>query len=126
MNRPINVAQVVVRGAGLVMIVLGALIWTGSFAGLIPIHMLVGIVLVLALWTLAYQAARAGVSRGLVVLAAVVGLALPIFGVNQQQILPADGHVVVQVVHLALGLVAIGLGEALASATRRRAAGATR
>jgi glucose dehydrogenase len=121
-----NIPQLVVRIAGLVMIVLGALIWTGNFAGLVPIHMLVGIVLVLALWFLAYQSLRAGVSRGLVVLAVVVGLALPIFGANQQQVLPGDGHVVVQVAHLALGLVAIGLGEALASAVRKSAPDAAR
>ncbi len=121
-----NLAQMVVRIAGLVMIALGALIWTGNFAGLVPIHMLVGIVLVLALWFLAYQAFRAGVSRGLVALAFLVGLALPVFGVNQQQILPADGHVVVQVAHLALGLDAIGLGEALAAATSKKATSAIR
>lgn len=121
-----NIPQLVVRTAGLVMIVLGALIWTGQFAGLIPIHMLVGIVLVLALWFLAYRAFRVGASRGLVALAVAVGLALPIFGVNQQQILPADGHVVVQVAHLALGLLAIGLGEALAAAMRKESTRAVR
>jgi uncharacterized iron-regulated membrane protein len=120
-----NLPQMVVRIAGLLMIVLGLLIWTGNFAGLIPIHMLIGIVLVLALWALAYRAFRAGVARALVVAAVVVGLALPVFGANQQQILPGDGHVVVQVVHLALGLVAIGLGEALGGAMRRTARRAT-
>ncbi len=119
----VNVPQTVVRIAGLLMIVLGLLIWTGNFAGLIPFHMLIGIVLVVALWVLAYQGLRAGVSRGLVAVAVVVGLVLPIFGVNQQQILPGDGHVVVQVAHLALGLVAIGLGEALGGAMRRAAPG---
>jgi hypothetical protein len=121
-----NIPQTVIRVAGLTMIVLGLLIWTGDFAGLIPVHMLVGIVLVLALWALGYRAFRAGVAPWLVGSAVLVGLLLPILGVNQQQILPGDGHVAVQVVHFGLGLIAIGLGEALGSAMRKGAAAAGR
>lgn len=121
----VNVAQVIVRVLGLVMIMLGLLIWTGSFDGLVPIHMLVGLAFVLSLWALAYVAGRAGVARGLVIGAVVIGALLPILGVTQQQILPGDGHIVVRVVHVALGLAAIGLGEALAGASRKRS-GVTR
>ena len=39
----------------------------------------------------------------------------------QAQLLVGDAHVVVQVVHLLVGIVAIGLGEALAAAGRRGA-----
>jgi len=117
-----NIPQTIVRAAGVILLVLGLLIWTGGFGGLVPIHMLVGFVLVLALWALAYLAHRAGVGIGLVGLAVVLGLVLPILGLTQAQIAPGeDVHVVVRIVHLALGLSAIGVAEALGGATRRAA-----
>ena len=112
-------AQMLVRAIGGVMLALGLVIWTGQYPGLIPVHMLVGVVFVLSLWSVAYLAARAGAPRGLAVGAVVLGLILPIFGLTQQQIAPGDAHVVIQVIHLALGLSAIGIGEALGAAGRR-------
>lgn len=112
-------AQMLVRATGAVMLVLGLAIWTGQYPGLIPVHMLVGVVFVLSLWSVAYLAARAGAPRGLAAGAVVLGLVLPAFGLTQQQIAPGDAHVVVQFVHLALGLTAIGIGEALGGAARR-------
>jgi hypothetical protein len=115
-----NIPHWTVRIAGSVMIVLGLLIWTGSLDGLIPIHMLVGIVLVVALWVLSWQAYRVGVTRGLVWSALVIGLILPIVGIAQKDVLHADDNVIVPIVHLGLGLLAIGLGEALTAAMQRR------
>ncbi len=115
-----NIPQTIVRAAGAILLVLGILIWTGDFGGLAPIHMLVGFVLVFALWTLAYLAHRAGVGPGLVGVAAVLGLFLPVLGLTQAQIVPGeDAHLAVRVVHLALGLSAIGVAEALDAATRK-------
>lgn len=115
-------AALVVRVVGIVMIVLGLIIWTGKADGLIPVHMLVGLVLVVALWTVAYGAYRAGARPGLVALTAAWGLFLPALGVTQHGIMPGDTHWVVQVVHVLAGLVAIGLAEALG---RAPAAGAS-
>ena len=47
---------------------------------------------------------------GLVALAAVWGLIVPILGVMQTQLLPGGAHWVIEVIHLLVGLVAIGLG----------------
>jgi hypothetical protein len=44
-----------------------------------------------------------------------------VLGLTRQRLLPGDGHWVIQVVHLLLGLGAIGRGEGLA--TRIRQAG---
>ncbi len=118
-----NIPHWTVRITGLVMIVLGLLIWTGDFDGLIPIHMLIGVILVVALWVLCWQAYRLGVAPGLVVGAAVVGLILPVVGIAQQGVLDADSNAIVPVVHLGLGLLAIGLGEALAAAMQRLSSG---
>ena len=53
MKTATTVAQMLVRAAGLVLIVLGLLFWTGNALTLIPIHMLVGVALVILLWVLA-------------------------------------------------------------------------
>lgn len=106
-------ARMLVRAFGLVMLILGLIIWTGRADALIPIHMLIGFVFVLSLWALALLAYRADVSPALVVIAIVLGLVLPILGLTQHGLLPGDAHVVVQVIHLALGVAAVGMGEAL-------------
>ena len=103
----------VLRITGLIQIVLGLLFWTNNAFSLIPIHILVGFVLVLALWALAILAGLAGVSRRPVVLALVWGLIVPIFGLTQSQILPGPAHWVIEVLHLLVGLAAIGLGARL-------------
>src|SRR6266852_3266190 len=106
------------RLSGLVQVILGALFWTGHALTLIPVHMVVGLVLVLCLWTLAVLAARAGVHRGFVALAIAWGAVVPILGLNQAQLLPGPLHWVIQMVHLLVGLGAIGQAEGLAARLR--------
>jgi hypothetical protein len=103
------------RITGAVQIILGLIIWTGKADGLTGIHILVGVIVVLTLWALAVMAFRAAVSRPLAIVAFVWGLVVPIVGLAQTSILKGNGHWVIQVVHLLLGLGAIGLGEALAA-----------
>jgi hypothetical protein len=112
---PALVARWLVRIAGLVQIVLGTLFWTGNAVTLIPIHTLVGLLLVIGLWTLAFFAARAGVQPGFVIVVVLWGLMLPIFGLSQDRLLTGDAHWVIRVLHLLVGLVAIGQGEGLAA-----------
>ncbi len=77
--------------------------------------MLSGFVLVLSVWTLAVLAAIAGVSRGFVVLVIVWGVIVLVLGLTQTQLLPGDFHWVIQVLHLLVGLGAIGQAEGLAA-----------
>ncbi len=119
MKTATTVAQMLVRITGLILIVLGVLFWTGSAVALIPIHMLLGFVLVLSLWTLAGLAARVGVQPGLVALAVVWGLIVPIVGMTQTQLLPGNAHWVIQVLHLLLGVGAIGQAEGLAARIKK-------
>jgi hypothetical protein len=109
-----TVFQMLVRLSGLILISLGVLFWTGHALTLIPVHMLVGFVLVLSLWTLAVLAARAGVHPAFVALAIAWGLIVPILGLTQQRLLPGEAHWVIQVLHLLVGLGAIGQAEGLA------------
>jgi hypothetical protein len=70
---------------------------------------------VLTLWTLAFLAWRAGVRPGFVALAIVWGLIVPILGLTQTQLLPGDAHWLIRVLHLLVGIGAMGLGQALAT-----------
>jgi hypothetical protein len=111
-----------VRVLGVVQLVLGVLFWTGNALGLVDLHQLIGILLVLALWTQAALAHRAGVPGGLVAGAAVYGLIVPIVGLTQRELLPGSAHWVIQVIHLLLGIGLIGLAENLATRAKARLA----
>jgi hypothetical protein len=112
---------------GIVQLVLGVLLWTGNARHLLPLHMLNGMIFVVALWILAVLCARAGAPIGLAVLAVVWGAVVPALGMTQARILPGPAHWVVQVTHLLTGIVAMGLADALnararaAARSRRRA-----
>lgn len=122
-----SAARMTVRVVGVAMLVLGFVIWTGSAAALVPVHMLLGIVLVLALWTVAVLALQAGARPALPAIAIAWGVLMAAFGLTQAQILPGDSlHVVIQVAHLVVGLGAIGLAEAVGATTTRGGARATR
>lgn len=81
---------------------------------LIPVHMLLGFVLVLSLWALAALAARAGVVPGLVMLTFVWGVAVTVLGMSQDRMLIGDFHWATKMLHLTGGLVAMGQAEWLA------------
>ena len=112
--------QWLVRLTGLIQIVLGVFIWTGNADALIPIHIVSGVVLVLSLVALAILAARVGVQPGFVALAIVWGLVVLILGLTQERLLPGPAHWVIQVLHLLLGLGAIGQAENLARRIKTR------
>ncbi len=119
MKTATTVAQMLVRAAGLVNIVLGVFFWTGHALALIPVHMDVGYVLVLSLWALAVLAARAGVTPAFVGLAAVWGFLVPALGMTQDRLLVGNAHWVIQVLHLLVGLGAMGQAEGLAAGIRQ-------
>jgi hypothetical protein len=75
-----------------------------------------GIGLVLSLWALAAVASRNTARGGLVSFAAAWGLVIWILGFAQTHILPGSFHWVVEVAHLAVGMIGIGVGGRLASA----------
>jgi hypothetical protein len=125
MSTPVTIARWLVRVCGVLLVVLGLLFWLGDVRSLIPLHMLLGIVLVLALWALAYFGARAGINKGLVVGAVVLGLVTAWLGQAQDSLLPDPSvHWLIQVVHLVLGMAAIGLGESMALRIGRAESGA--
>ena len=120
--RTITGIQMGIRVLGVLQLVLGILFWTGNALGLVDLHQLIGILLVLALWTQAALAHRAGVPGGLVAGAVVLGLIVPIVGLTQREIFPGSAHWVIQVVHLLLGLGLLAMAENLATRAKARPA----
>jgi hypothetical protein len=120
--RTITGIQMGIRVLGVIQLALGILFWTGNALGLVDLHQLIGILLVLGLWTQAALAHRAGVPGGLVAGAAVYGLIVPIVGLTQRELLPGSAHWVIQVIHLLLGIGLIGLAENLATRAKARLA----
>jgi hypothetical protein len=122
MRSTVTGLQMAIRVLWLVQLVLGIIFWTGNALGLVDLHQLIGILLVLGLWTQAVLAARAGVPAGVVAGAAVYGLLVPVVGLTQRDVLTGGAHWVIQVVHLLLGLGLIALAENLATRAKARLA----
>ncbi len=118
----VTIAGMTVRVAGVLLILLGVFIWTGHGDAVVPVHELLGFILVLGLWTLAFVGARSGVPVGFVVVAFAWGLIAPVLGLTQAGILAGGTHWVVQVIHLLVGLGAIGIAERLAMMIKARRA----
>lgn len=110
-----------IRITGLALVVLGLLLWVDAASGLRSIHILLGLVLVVALAAAAVLALRAGAKPILPAIAIAWALLTAALGMVQAQLMVGDAHVVIEVIHLLVGIVAIGLGEALAAAGRRGA-----
>lgn len=105
------------------LLVLGILLWTGRASQLLPVHIVLGIVLVLALWLQAALAARVGAPVGLVAFAFAWGAIMGAFGMTQANILPGPYHWVIRVLHLLVGMVAMRLVGLLGVQMRRGAPG---
>lgn len=114
MKATANVLRILVSAIGAIMIVLGLLFWTGNAGALIPLHMLLGIVLVVLLWVIAVMALVARVNPFLALVGIIWGFIVPILGMTQQQILPTSAHWLIQALHLLVGLTAIALANILA------------
>lgn len=113
MKTATTVVQMLIRFIGAAMLVLGVLFWTGHGLALIPLHILLGLLLVLSLWALVFLAARSGVSPGFTGLLFAWSLLMPLLGLTQARLLLGGGHWVVQILHLLVGLGAIGQAENL-------------
>jgi hypothetical protein len=100
---------------GAALIILGIFLWTGNFDRLIPIHMTLGILLVLTLWIVAAMAAFRRVSPALTITGAIWGALVVALGLTQMNLVPGDAHWVIQVIHLLVGLVALALTQILAT-----------
>ena len=118
----VRIALMVLRVAVLFNLVTGIIFWTGNADPLQIVHIVVGIIAVLALWTLGIMQGLRGGNYGLVAAAIVVGLLLVFVGLFQKGWLTGSNHWIIQVIHLLLGIAAIGLGEMIGGRSRRMTA----
>lgn len=120
----------IMRVAGTLQLLLGALFWTGHAYSFLPLHIVSGVVIVLTLWTVAVMALVVGTHRGLTLFGLLWGLALPAFGMVQASVLVGSMHWIIRVLHLVMGLVAMGvagtLGQAILVAVSGHAGAMTR
>jgi hypothetical protein len=96
-------------------IILGLLIWWGRIS-LTQIHITLGSLYVLDLWVLGVIALFALSARGLSLLTLLMGGVIMWLGVAQANLLVGPAHWAVRVVHLLLGISAMGLVEPLTKA----------
>ncbi|HEY0582665.1 MAG TPA: hypothetical protein VGE94_10820 [Chloroflexota bacterium] len=115
----LTVTQMLVRITGVLLLILGLLIWTEGMRDLVFPHIILGLVMVIALWLLAVVGARLGAPMGLAASVAVMGLIVLVLGMSQNSLVPGGAHWIIQVLHLLLGMAAVGMAEALGGRLRR-------
>ncbi len=118
----VRIALNVLRVGVLIELVLGILFWTGNADSLQIVHIVIGILVVLSLWTMGIAQGLQGGSFGLALATFFVGFLLVLVGLFQKGWLVGPNHWVIQVIHLILGLSAIGLGEMIGGRYRRMTA----
>jgi hypothetical protein len=118
----IRIASVVLSLCGSLTLLLGLLLWSIIAPNLIQMHMLLGFLAVGALWVIGVaQAFAKGGSRVVAALALIVGVAMISLGMTQSSLMVGEFHWVIQVLHLLLGLLVIGIGHMGAARYRRGA-----
>lgn len=120
MQTAFTVAHMLVRICGVLLLILGLLIWVENLTTLIGIHMLLGVILVLALLVmgvLAFQQKAPPALAGGLIVAAVVVLWV---GLNQDSTLYlGPNQWIIKVVHLVIGMGTVGMAEATGGRLRR-------
>ena len=120
----IRIASAVLSLAGLLALILGLLFWTGAALNLLQMHMLLGLLAVGALLVIGIgQAFSKGGSWTIAVGTLVVGAATIVIGMVQASLMVGEFHWVIQVVHLLLGLLTIGMGHMGAARYRKSSQG---
>ena len=118
-----RIASIVLRLGGALAVILGLLFWSGNALNLLPIHMLLGLLVVLSLWIVGIgQAFFSGGSWPLAGGALLLGLLVIVVGMTQSSLLVGPFHWVIQVVHLLLGILAVWIGQIAAARWRNSSA----
>jgi hypothetical protein len=119
----IRIASIILSLAGLLALLLGLILWMGMAVNVVSLHMLLGLLTVVALWVIGVaQALTRGGSWGLAGGAIVLGALTAWLGMVQASLLVGESHWIIQVIHLLLGIATIGLGHMAAARQRKRAA----
>jgi hypothetical protein len=112
--KALPVAMKALIGSGALLLILGVIIWVADAHQLVGVHIALGVVLILSLWTICAIAARSGVPAGAVAFAAAWGVLVVVLGLSQEELVPGDGHWTIEVLHLLISMGAIWWGRRLA------------
>lgn len=105
----LRVSQMALRVCGVLALILGPLVaFEAGLSGLVPVHMLLGILAVIAALVIGGVAIQAPTTRVLALITIVAALAQAGAGMT---LAGGGASVGVLVVHLLLGLAVLGLGE---------------
>lgn len=119
MRTATTIFQMLLRIAGTLALILGIIFWTNNLRNLTPLHMLLGLIIVISLWVLAAMSARAGGPKGFVAVSVLWGAFVLWLGLTQAQLLLGDWHWVIQVLHLVVGIGALAQGERHAAIVKK-------
>ena len=115
MINSVKALRMIARLLFVAQLVLGLLIWFGN-TSLAQVHVAIGGLFVLAIWLMAVIALFVLDRRGLPLFALLFGGVIIWFGVAQRTFLVGSAHWAIRVLHLLLGIAAMGLVEPLAKA----------
>ena len=116
----VRIASAALSLAGLLALISGVLFWTGTALNLMTLHMLLGFLAVAALWTIGVaQATAKGGSWTLAACALILGALTIIAGLYQSSLMIGPSHWIVQVIHVILGILTVGLGHMGAARYRK-------
>jgi hypothetical protein len=120
----IRITSVILSLSGVLALIIGLLLWTHTALNLVSLHMLLGMLVVAALWVIGIaQAFARGGSWIIAVSALILGGLVFYLGMIQSSLMVGQVHWIIQVVHLLLGVAAIGVGHMAAARCRKGAAG---
>ena len=116
----VRYAAAILTLAATLALVFGLLYWAGIAVHLMTMHMPLGFLSVAALWAIGIaQAVVKGGSWLIAAGAVIVGAITIVFGVLHAALMAGEFHWIIQVVHLVLGMLTIGLGHMAAARYRK-------
>lgn len=116
----VRTLAMILRVLFVVQLVLGILFWLDvAGGGWVVAHMLVGILFVALFWAIGIVGAWPNGNLGLAAGTFFLGLVLAIVGMTQTGILTGSGHWIIQVIHLLLAVLCLGMAEMISGRARR-------
>ncbi len=110
----VNILRWLVRLVFLASLVLGIALWTGRGYAYLRLHMWLGFIITFALLALVIIGLISRVKPVLPLITLLWAVALPTLGIAQLHLMSGPNHWIIQVIHLILGIGAVGLAEVLA------------
>ena len=116
----IRIASAVLTLTGLLALLSGGLFWMDLASNLMSLHMLLGFLAVAALWTIGIaQAIAKGGSWVIAACALLLGAVTIMLGLYQSSLMVGPLHWIIEISHLILGILTVGLGHMGAARYRR-------